>query len=127
MTLVGLVPEAGYTTSSGGRISAHEVDLCARAISSGDWHATIPGTSLGALNIAWGTPGTVVSVLAGASRRKLVEDTVTVRAGHAAGAVSSTVRFEGERNCRRPVSVVMVRTAREIMRGQILVDEQALV
>lgn len=102
------------------------MDLCARAISSGDWHATIPGTSLGALNIAWGTPGTVVHDLMRSASGTVAEDVVTVRAGHAAGAVTSSVRFEGEGSSRRPVSVVMIRTAREIMRGEVLVDERSL-
>lgn len=54
------------------------------------------------------------------------EGVVTVRVGHAAGVASSSVRFEpaskGAKERGRPVSVVMMRTAREIMRGEVLVD-----
>lgn len=127
VTLVGALPSGGYSTSSGGRVDDGDVDLVARSISSGDWHATIPGTSLGALNVAWGTPGTVVHALRKDSASVETQDVVTVRAGHAAGAVSSSVRFETDGATRKPVSVVMMRTAREIMRGEVRIDESVLI
>ncbi|KWU46289.1 DUF453-domain-containing protein [Rhodotorula sp. JG-1b] len=131
ITLVGPIPPSGYQATSGGTVKADdEADLLVRAISSGDWHATIPGTTLGALNVAAGTRGTVVHELM-ASRASVVsagaddevDKVVTVRAAHAAGVAESSVRFARDGT---PESVVMVRTAREIMRGEVMVPESVL-
>ncbi|BGO93994.1 hypothetical protein NBRC10512_003626 [Rhodotorula toruloides] len=124
ITLIGPVPRKGYSTTSGTQVALEDADVHVRAISSGDWHATIPGTTLGALNVGAGTPGTVIHELissrrtGGASRaaEKGGDEVVTVRAGHAAGVAESSVRFVDG----RPESVVMIRTAREIMRGEIM-------
>ncbi|GAA6002233.1 uncharacterized protein JCM10292_000820 [Rhodotorula paludigena] len=126
VTLVSALPAAGYRTSSGTRVEAGDADLLVRAVSSGDMHASIPGTTLGALNIGAGTPGTVVHDLVvpsdGARGRGTNDGDVTVRAAHAAGVTESTVRFE--KGTAR--SVVMIRTAREIMRGEVQVPERVL-
>lgn len=105
-----------------------------RAVSSGDWHATIPGTTLGAVNLGAGIPGTVIHDLlaqtrpaagaAGASGADAAGEVVSVSVAHAAGVSKSSVRFVGEGKARRPESVVMMRTAREIMRGSVLVPER---
>lgn len=129
ITLVGTIPEAGYATTSGTTVSHEEADLLVRAISSGDWHATIPGTTLGALNIGMGTEGTVIHDVVAArrvqnsaqSRNVDDDDVVTIRAGHAAGVAESSVRFGKD---GKPEAVAMVRTAREIMRGEVLVPER---
>ncbi|BGP15985.1 hypothetical protein JCM10213_004801 [Rhodosporidiobolus nylandii] len=121
IVLVGEVPVEGYSASTGERVQYHEADLLARAVSSGDWHATIPGTTLGALNVGAGSPGTVVhSLVRGAPPAGVKDEVVTVRAAHAAGVAESSVRFEEG----RPRSVVMVRTAREIMRGEVMVPDR---
>ncbi|BGP24508.1 methylitaconate delta-isomerase [Rhodotorula toruloides] len=131
ITVVGPVPAEGYSTTSGTHVKPEEADIHVRAISSGDWHATIPGTTLGALNVGAGTPGTAIHDListrrkGGASRaaEKGGNEVVTVRAGHAAGVAESSVRFvDGT-----PESVVMVRTAREIMRGEVVIPESVFV
>jgi 2-methylaconitate cis-trans-isomerase PrpF len=53
-----------------------------------------------------------------------VGNTVTVRAGHKAGVAESTVRFGKESG--KAESVVMSRTAREIMCGNVLIPERIL-
>lgn len=126
ITLVGPIPPSGYKTTAGGTVERDEADVLVRAISSGDWHATIPGTTLGALNVAAGTRGTVVHELLMASRAAPagdddVDKVVTVRAAHAAGVAESSVRFARDGT---PESVVMVRTAREIMRGEVMIPER---
>ena len=123
----------GYTTASGLRVEPQDADLLVRAVSSGDWHASIPGTTLGALNIAAGVEGSVVreamragagaGARAGAGEGGVRDEVVRVRAAHAAGVTESSVRFDAE---GRAQSVVMVRTAREIMRGEVLVPERLL-
>lgn len=119
IVLVGSVPSEGYQTSSGIQVQPEEADLLVRAVSSGDFHATVPGTTLGALNVALGHADTTVNSLV--SPNKAVQDgIVQVRAAHAAGVADAKVRFEGG----KPKSVVMIRTAREIMRGEVLVSER---
>lgn len=126
ITLVGPVPRRGYTTSAGDVVGPDDADLLVRAVSSGDWHATIPGTTLGALNVAAGTRGTVVDDLVREAGRATEQERVTVRAGHLAGVAESTVRFSpsSSTGIRTPESVVMMRTAREIMRGNVLIPER---
>lgn len=96
-------------------------DLLVRAISSRDFHATIPGTTLGALNLGLGIPNTIISDLVhGVGEKSQQGEVVRVRAGHAAGIAESRVRFESG----RAKSVVMMRTAREIMRGSVMVPSR---
>lgn len=122
--LLSSIPESGYETSTRERVAQSEADLLVRAVSSGDFHATIPGTTLGALNLGVGIPGTVIHELVGGGEGR-GEEVVTVRAGHAAGVASSSVRFVvGEMGKRVPTSVVMMRTAREIMRGEVMVPQR---
>ncbi|GAA6050184.1 hypothetical protein JCM3770_000443 [Rhodotorula araucariae] len=124
IVLIAPIPTAGYTTSSGKRIAREDADLLVRAVSSGDWHASIPGTTLGALNIGAGVAGSVVhEAIHGAGHTTVTRDgVVEVRAAHAAGVTESAVRFDD--GIAR--SVVMVRTAREIMRGEVMVPERVL-
>ncbi|KAL8279871.1 hypothetical protein RQP46_007721 [Phenoliferia psychrophenolica] len=133
ITLIGPLPPSGFTSTAGVVVSPHEADLLVRAVSSGDFHATIPGTTLGALNLGLGIKGTVVHDVArgggavvadNAATSKEVDNVVTVRAAHSAGVSTASVRFEGEGGERRPTSVVMLRTAREIMRGSVGVPER---
>lgn len=118
------MPDEGYQTSANVTIAQDEADLLVRAVSSGDFHATIPGTTLSALNLGLGIQGTIIEeIVRGKTGNTVVEkDVVTVRAGHAAGVTTSTLRFEGG----KPKSVVMFRTAREIFRGEILVPQKVL-
>lgn len=115
------MPEDGYLTSGDITIKQDEADLMVRAISSGQFHASIPGTTLAALNLGSGTENTIIHDIVNAGGKikseESAKEVVTVRAGHAAGVTSSSLRFkDGE-----PQSVVMLRTAREIFRGEILV------
>lgn len=118
------MPETGYETSTGAKVAKSEADLLVRAVSSGDFHATIPGTTLGALNLGLGMSGTTIHSLvrggmSSVGGTEIGGEVVTIRAGHAAGVTESSVRFVGG----KPESVVMMRTAREIIRGSVLVPE----
>ncbi|GAA6015058.1 hypothetical protein JCM11491_001644 [Sporobolomyces phaffii] len=127
ITLVAPVPRGGYETTAGTVVGPADADLLVRAVSSGDWHATIPGTTLGAVNVGLGTAGTVIHdvvVVAPTSPGPGPRgDRVTVRAGHIAGVAQSTVRFASAQSTT-PQAVVMVRTAREIMNGNVLIPER---
>ncbi|BGP39916.1 hypothetical protein JCM10450v2_003893 [Rhodotorula kratochvilovae] len=124
IVLVAPMPASGYSTSSGVHIAREEADLLVRAVSSGDWHASIPGTTLGALNIGAGVVGSVVheAIHGGRAAAEVRDGVVEVRAAHAAGVTESAVRFEEG----MAKSVVMVRTAREIMRGEVMVAGRIL-
>ncbi|GAA6060511.1 hypothetical protein JCM10212_005592 [Sporobolomyces blumeae] len=132
IALVGPVPHEGYVTSAGQRVEKVDADVLVRAVSSGDWHATVPGTTLGALNVGAGIEGTVVHDLvhsrttartdAATLDRTRAGRKVSIRAAHLAGVAESTVRFD-DVDGSVAESVVMVRTAREIMRGEVLVPE----
>lgn len=75
---------------------------------------------MGALNLGAGTKGSVVHDLVSSNGQSEVGEKVTVRAGHYGGVAESTVRFkEG-----KPESVVMMRTARMIMDGNISIPER---
>lgn len=117
---------AAYTTTGGDHVLATEGDLLVRSVSSGQIHATIPGTTLAAINVAAGLRGSVVADLIGGSGGE--EDVVTVRAAHAAGVASSSARFivDADSGKRRAESVVLMRTAREIMRGEVLIPRRVL-
>jgi 2-methylaconitate cis-trans-isomerase PrpF len=102
-------------------VKEEDSDLLVRAVSSGDFHATIPGTTLGALNLGLGIPNTIISeIVHGVGGKNGQGEVVRVRAGHAAGVAESRVRFERG----RARSVVMMRTAREIMRGSVMVPSR---
>lgn len=135
------MPAGGYPTSVSTHVQQAEADILVRAVSSGDFHATIPATTLGALNVAAGTQGSVVNELIKTGRVGVDseksdstpppstpgpgEEIVLVRAGHPAGTAESTVKFvidEGGR--RKPTSVIMMRTAREIMRGEVMIPRE---
>jgi 2-methylaconitate cis-trans-isomerase PrpF len=119
------MPSEGYTTSNGETIGANSADILVRAISSGDVHATIPGTTLAAINVGGGIKGSLIQELIGGEEGK--KDVVTVRCCHAAGVATSSARFVSNSQGKRgPVSVVLMRTAREIMRGQILFSKRVL-
>ncbi|KAK4051214.1 hypothetical protein OIV83_003036 [Microbotryomycetes sp. JL201] len=125
VTVLGRLPPQGYISSNGSSVARSDADLVARAISSGDWHRTIPGTTLSALNVAAGIPGTLVhEMIAGpAANAQLTAygtSDITIRAAHEAGVTQSTVRFEDG----KPQSVVLVRTARQIMCGEVMVPER---
>ncbi|GAA5869696.1 hypothetical protein JCM8547_005108 [Rhodosporidiobolus lusitaniae] len=124
VVLVNNVPSGGYASTAGTRVEKKDADLLVRAVSSGDFHATIPGTTLAAVNLGAGTPGTVIHDLtsgpSSTSTGGAQDEVVTVRAGHAAGVANSSVRFVGG----KAQSVVMVRTAREIMKGEVMVPER---
>lgn len=141
IVLVSTMPAGGYPTSVSTHVQQAEADILVRAVSSGDFHATIPATTLGALNVAAGTQGSVVNELIKTGRVGVDseksdstpppstpgpgEEIVSVRAGHPAGTAESTVKFvidEGGR--RKPTSVIMMRTAREIMRGEVMIPRE---
>lgn len=118
-----------------------EADVVVRAVSVGNFHrsaldqpyltsqsadvlslrSTVPSTTLSALAVA-SSHSTSVVPSASASPDGLM----TFKARHPAGIAEATLRLAPDSEGGGAVSVVVVRTAREIMRGQVLIPNVAL-
>ena len=116
-------PAASYGASSGQPVTAESIDVAVRLISMRRTHRTVALTGAMALAGAAALPGTVVAdVVTGGARpdRRL-------RIGHPAGVIEIGVTAEHDSGggWRFP-AVTVDRTAREIMRGSVLVPETHL-
>ena len=116
-------PAALYGASSGQAVTADSIDVAVRLISMRRTHRTVALTGAMALAGAAALPGTVVAdaVSGGAQPDR------TVRIGHPAGVIEVGVTAEqaSDGSWRFP-AVRVDRTAREIMRGSVLVPEAHL-
>ncbi len=116
-------PAASYGASSGKQVAADSIDLAVRLISMRRTHRTVALTGAMALAGAAALPGTVVAdvVTGGAQPDR------TLRIGHPAGVIEIGVTAERDSGGRwRFPAVTVDRTAREIMRGSVLVPETHL-
>lgn len=116
-------PAASYGASSGKQVTAESIDLAVRLISMRRTHRTVALTGAMALAGAAALPGTVVAdvVSGGAAGDR------TLRIGHPAGVIEIGVTAEGgPGDGWRFPAVTVDRTAREIMRGSVLVPESHL-
>lgn len=115
---------AAYPTTGGGEVSAADVDLVVRLISMGRAHRTLAMTGAMACAAAAVIEGTVVSEVAG--RTAAPPGPRHVRLGHPAGVLALHVTAEQDAGSWRVPSLRMDRTAREIMRGAVLVPQAYL-
>lgn len=116
-------PAAPYGASSGQAVTADSIDVAVRLISMRRTHRTVALTGAMALAGAAALPGTVVAgvVTGGAQPDR------TLRIGHPAGVIEVGVTAErGSDGSWRFPAVRVDRTAREIMRGSVLVPEADL-
>ncbi|KAJ3187198.1 hypothetical protein HDU85_007236 [Gaertneriomyces sp. JEL0708] len=105
-----------YTTTSNTTVHSEDMDVLARAISVGNVHRTFPATCLMALAAGANIPGTAVSDAVRNKKGKWV------RVGHPAGVAEAGADvFQPETSGVKLESVGMVRTARRIMDGEVLV------
>ena len=116
-------PAASYGASSGQKVTADGIDLAVRLISMRRTHRTVALTGAMALAAAAALPGTVVAdVVSGGAQPDR-----TVRIGHPAGVMEIGVTAErGSDGSWRIPAMTVDRTAREIMRGSVLVPEAHL-
>jgi 2-methylaconitate isomerase len=103
-----VAPPVDFTASDGTAYSARDADLAARALSMGNCHRALPLTAALCLAVAARIPGSVVHEAIGADRP-------TVRVGHPGGVLALAASAE---------SVTVVRTARRLMEGFVLVSAQ---
>lgn len=116
-------PAASYGASSGQAVTADSIDLAVRLISMRRTHRTVALTGAMALAGAAAVDGTVVAdVVSGGPQRDR-----TLRIGHPAGVIEIGVTAEHRSGGGWRFPAVRVdRTAREIMRGSVLVPEAHL-
>ena len=112
-----VAPAADYTTSSGKRIAATDIDLRVRALSMGKLHHAMMGTASVAIATAAAIPGTIVNAAAGGGSRD------AVRFGHPSGSLrvgAEVQQVDGQWVATR---AVMSRSARVLMEGAVRVPQ----
>ena len=113
--LAFIAPPADYTTSSGRRVAAGDIDLHVRALSMGKLHHAMMGTAAVAIGTAAAIPGTLVNLAAGGG------DRTAVRFGHPSGTLrvsAEATQVTGQWVVRK---AVMSRSARVLMEGFVRV------
>lgn len=104
-----------YTSSSGKRVQAAEIDLLVRALSMGKLHHAMMGTAAVAIGTAAAIPGTLVNLAAGGGSRN------SVRFGHPSGTLrvgAEAIQVDGEWTVTK---AIMSRSARVLMEGTVSV------
>ena len=120
---VGFVaPPADAMTLSGKRLAADTVDLSARAISMGRPHRALPLTAALALAAAARIPGTIA---AEAARPGARDSSTPVRLGHPSGVAEVAVDLTAA-NPPHIAHLTVIRTARRLMEGRVLVPAHRL-
>ena len=126
---------AVYRSTGGGDVTAAETDLLVRLISMGRTHRTLAMTGAMACAAASAMDGSVVAEAAGregtaggsaGSAAGESHSTREVRLGHPAGVLILNVTVDRSAGTWRVPRVTMDRTAREIMRGSVLVPQAYL-
>lgn len=106
-----------YTSSSGKRVQAADIDLLVRALSMGKLHHAMMGTAAVAIGTAAAIPGTLVNLAAGGGSRN------SVRFGHPSGTLrvgAEATQVDGEWTVTK---AIMSRSARVLMEGTVRVPE----
>ncbi len=104
-----------YTSSSGKRVQAGDIDLLVRALSMGKLHHAMMGTAAVAIGTAAAIPGTLVNLAAGGGPR------TSVRFGHPSGTLrvgAEATQVNGEWTVTK---AIMSRSARVLMEGWVRV------
>ena len=115
--LAFLAPPCAYTASSGRQIGEADIDLLARFLSMGALHHALPGTGAVGLAVAAALPGTLAHRLVGdksAGGRQ-------VRLGHPSGTLPVGAEMIREGGAWRVGKVIVSRSARRLMVGDVLV------
>jgi probable AcnD-accessory protein PrpF len=108
-----------YTSSSGKRVQAGDIDLLVRALSMGKLHHAMMGTAAVAIGTAAAIPGTLVNLAAGGGSR------TSVRFGHPSGTLrvgAEATQVDGEWAVTK---AIMSRSARVLMEGVVRVPGDA--
>ncbi|PWN23861.1 DUF453-domain-containing protein, partial [Microstroma glucosiphilum] len=132
-----LHPRATYRTTGSTEVRGEEVDCLARAVSVGQFHRTIPATTLSALGAASALGDTVVSDVvkeggasintppppwALATAPTAGQQIVSFSVGQPAGVSSTCLRMSADAS-PVPEAILMERTARQLMDGDVPIPE----
>lgn len=124
-----------YMTTGGAQIGLEDYDCLIRAISVGQFHRTVPATTLSAIGVASAMPGSLVSevIAKGRASSSRVNATIPpwisastapnsknlmVSVGQPAGISSTAFRVTAD--SPRPTAILMDRTARLLMDGDVM-------
>jgi probable AcnD-accessory protein PrpF len=108
-----------YTSSSGKKVQASDIDLLVRALSMGKLHHAMMGTAAVAIGTAAAIPGTLVNLAAGGGERE------AVRFGHPSGTLrvgAQASQVHGEWSVKK---AIMSRSARVLMEGWVRIPGDA--
>ncbi|CAE6411486.1 unnamed protein product [Rhizoctonia solani] len=109
-----------------GPTEKNDADLIIRAVSVGNFHRTVPATTLSALASAAAIPGTIVQSVSSSpthARVANVGDVVSLTIAHPAGTASASVKIGNVDGVTRPEAIVYTRTARLLLAGSVAVPE----
>lgn len=110
---------ADYVSAAGKSISKSDYDLAARIVSMGKLHHAYTGTGAIALVVAASVTGTVVSQTLG----KALPAERSLNFGQPSGLTSMAAEVSGKGNDWQVAKVVMCRSARRLMEGNVLVPQ----
>lgn len=110
---------ADYVSAAGTAISKADYDLSARIVSMGKLHHAYTGTGAIALVVAASVTGTVVSQTLG----KALPAERSLNFGQPSGITSMAAEVSGKGNDWQVAKVVMSRSARRLMEGNVLVPQ----
>lgn len=108
-----------YTTTSGEKVKARDIDILAKMISMEKLHRTFAGSGLYNLAAALLLPGTIPNQL---SNINYTEGKKIVRIGHPDGVAEVQVSLTEDKE--DVLSVGLERTARQIMKGEIFIPDE---
>ena len=117
-----LAPPTRAPTLDGGELTAEAQDLTVRMVSMGQVHRAVPLTGGMCLAVAAGLDGSIAHRLARAGCGSEAD----LRLGTPSGALPVGARVRREGNGWAVERVVVYRTARRLMQGQVLVPESRL-
>ncbi|MBK1885919.1 MULTISPECIES: 2-methylaconitate cis-trans isomerase PrpF [Marinobacter] len=110
-----VAPPAEYTSSSGKKIAAGDIDVLVRALSMGKLHHAMMGTAAVAIATAAAIPGTLVNLAAGGG------DRTSVTFGHPSGTLQVGAEAKEINGQWTATKAIMSRSARILMEGWVRV------
>lgn len=114
-----VAPPADYTSSSGKKIGAGDIDVLVRALSMGKLHHAMMGTAAVAIATAAAIPGTLVNLAAGGG------DRTSVTFGHPSGTLQVGAEAKEVNGHWTATKAIMSRSARILMEGWVRIPDEA--
>ncbi|PCM45643.1 2-methylaconitate cis-trans isomerase PrpF [Marinobacter sp. ANT_B65] len=114
-----VAPPADYTSSSGKKIAAGDIDVLVRALSMGKLHHAMMGTAAVSIATAAAIPGTLVNLAAGGG------DRTSVTFGHPSGTLQVGAEAKEVNGQWTATKAIMSRSARILMEGWVRVPEDS--